>query len=370
MSRAGRPPAVRAAGRSCSRSSPTLFGRLWFLQVVRRRRLRSRGQRQPRARGRRARAARRGLDARGTPLVRNRTALVVSVNRSPLLREPDDGEAVLERLGRVARQARRRAARRRSARAAAEVEPPCWRGSPYQPVPVAEYAASDRAGAQQGARHRGAPRGLPRRDSAVRRRARLPAAARSPRTCSATSGRSARARSARRSTTACSPAPSSAGPGVEATYDAALRGRDGVEQLLVDHVGARHRQGAATTPPAPGDDARAVAATPEVQQVAEQALQRRGRQGARSGRRATGAACCCGRLRLGRRDGGQDRPGRRDGELPVVRPGGVRRRRVAAGVRRRSSTRSAGAPLVFRAIQGGVRAGVDVQGDLDGGRGA
>ena len=79
----------------------TLFGRLWYLQVheaagyaTAAEANRSRTVVTPAPRGE-------VYDVRGRPLIGNRTALVVSVNRSLLLREPDDGAAVLARLGRV-----------------------------------------------------------------------------------------------------------------------------------------------------------------------------------------------------------------------------------------------------------------------------
>jgi penicillin-binding protein 2 len=69
----------------------TLFGRLWFLQVVGGEEYaqaasanRVREVVQPAPRGE-------VFDARGTPLVRNRTALVVSVNRSDVGPQPTAG---------------------------------------------------------------------------------------------------------------------------------------------------------------------------------------------------------------------------------------------------------------------------------------
>ena len=79
----------------------TLFGRLLFLQVyaadtytaaASQNRVREIVETAPRGEV---------VDARGTPLVSNRTTLVVSVRRSVLLRQPDDGAAVLGRLGEV-----------------------------------------------------------------------------------------------------------------------------------------------------------------------------------------------------------------------------------------------------------------------------
>ena len=41
------------------------------------------------------------LDQTGRPLVSNRTSLVITVDKIELSREPDGGEAVIERLGRI-----------------------------------------------------------------------------------------------------------------------------------------------------------------------------------------------------------------------------------------------------------------------------
>ncbi len=41
------------------------------------------------------------LDQAGRPLVSNRTSLVITVDKIELSREPDGGEAVIERLGRI-----------------------------------------------------------------------------------------------------------------------------------------------------------------------------------------------------------------------------------------------------------------------------
>jgi len=75
------------------------------------------------------------VDDRGRPLVTNRTSLVVSVNRSELLAEPDDGTALLARLSKLVKVPAAELARRITP-CAANVPRPCWNGSPYQPVPV------------------------------------------------------------------------------------------------------------------------------------------------------------------------------------------------------------------------------------------
>ncbi len=117
----------------------TLLARLWSLQVM------SGEEYQVAAESNRVRDVVtqpvRGLilDDQGRPLVRNRTTLVVSVDRTELGRQPDDGAAVLARL----------AAKLGTTPVAivdritlcgtegAKKPPVCWNGSPYQPVPVA-----------------------------------------------------------------------------------------------------------------------------------------------------------------------------------------------------------------------------------------
>lgn len=122
----------------------TLLGRLWYLQVMageqyellaKENQLRTVVEPAPRGRL---------LDDRGRPLVRNKTALVVTVDPSELARESDKGAAVLARLAKVTgvkadvlAQMIRPCGR--------GVERPCNNGSPYQPVPVFE-AESDAAG--------------------------------------------------------------------------------------------------------------------------------------------------------------------------------------------------------------------------------
>src|SRR3954447_17315171 len=76
----------------------TLFGRLWYLQVL------AGPQYQRAAADNQIQdvitAAPRGqiVDDAGRAFARNRTALVVSVDRIALLRQPDDGSIVLQRL--------------------------------------------------------------------------------------------------------------------------------------------------------------------------------------------------------------------------------------------------------------------------------
>ncbi|MFC4531920.1 penicillin-binding protein 2 [Sphaerisporangium dianthi] len=75
------------------------------------------------------------LDASGRPLVRNRTALVVSVDRAEIERMPDGGVAVLKRLGAVLGRPVKEL-RERIRPCGPHVTRPCWPGSLYSPIPI------------------------------------------------------------------------------------------------------------------------------------------------------------------------------------------------------------------------------------------
>ncbi|MGZ4618713.1 MAG: penicillin-binding protein 2 [Frankiaceae bacterium] len=122
----------------------TLGTRLWYLQVME-------GSRYNEvAAGSAVRdvvtPAVRGLivDDMGRPLVENRTSLVITVDRSALARQRDSGRAVLARVGAVLGQ-KPQDLTDRIRLCTATVGQPCWNGSPYQPVPIAEDVASERA---------------------------------------------------------------------------------------------------------------------------------------------------------------------------------------------------------------------------------
>lgn len=87
------------------------------------------------------------LDQRGRPLVANRTSLVVSVDRTILAREDDEGVAVLDRLA-DALGISRDSIEQKLMPCGTEGAPPlpvCWDGSPYQPVPIAKDVATETA---------------------------------------------------------------------------------------------------------------------------------------------------------------------------------------------------------------------------------
>ncbi|MCP9949542.1 hypothetical protein LUX33_14785 [Actinomadura madurae] len=84
------------------------------------------------------------LDDRGKPLVRNRSALVVSVDRTTLSRRKDGGEAVLKRLAGVLGTSYDEISKRIRL-CGPGIKRPCWPGSPYQPIPVEDHVDPKRA---------------------------------------------------------------------------------------------------------------------------------------------------------------------------------------------------------------------------------
>jgi penicillin-binding protein 2 len=76
------------------------------------------------------------LDDTGRPMVNNRTAMVVSVNIARLSQR-SDAQAVLHRLAHLLHM-HYKLLSDKVRTCTKGVEPPCWPGSPYQPVPVAQ----------------------------------------------------------------------------------------------------------------------------------------------------------------------------------------------------------------------------------------
>jgi penicillin-binding protein 2 len=116
----------------------TLGGRLWYLQVldsVHYRQLAEVNQTRqivvPAVRGM-------ITDDTGAPLVRNQTSMVVAVDMMRLAQQTSDGgTAVLARLAPLLHQSDKMLARK--VRLCTKGVPaPCWPGSPYQPIPVAQ----------------------------------------------------------------------------------------------------------------------------------------------------------------------------------------------------------------------------------------
>jgi penicillin-binding protein 2 len=125
----------------------TMVGRLFFLQVV------SADVYTQKASANQFRyvvtPATRGLilDQLGRPLVSNRTSLVVSVDRSALAKQKDKGVAVLTRLAKALGTTYTAISYRLEicGLGAHEKPPICWNGSQYQPIPVAKDIPQDLA---------------------------------------------------------------------------------------------------------------------------------------------------------------------------------------------------------------------------------
>ncbi|MFD4571195.1 penicillin-binding protein 2 [Streptomyces sp. NPDC058417] len=122
----------------------TLGGRLWYLQI------REGAEYAKEASGNHVQQvvepAVRGsiLDARGVALADNETRLVVSASRTDLLKQKDDGAAVLTKLAAVLGMAPEEV-RQKVRLCDAKTPQPCWNGSPYQPIPITDEATAKQA---------------------------------------------------------------------------------------------------------------------------------------------------------------------------------------------------------------------------------
>jgi penicillin-binding protein 2 len=218
----------------------TLLGRLWYLQVL------AGPEYAKAAADNQTRdiitPAPRGeiVDDRGRAFAENETALVISVDRIKLLRQPDDGTEVLRRLSRLLEEPYAKLHNRTQLCTGPNEPKDCWNGSPYEPIPVSQLEndkASTRLALQilerkedfpgvtaelAAVRHYPTPRGalathvlgyvqpisadelkdLPKAEQDARRRDLI--------------GKQ----------------------GLEKQYDKWLRGRAGVKRVAVDHIGA------------------------------------------------------------------------------------------------------------------------------------
>jgi len=125
----------------------TLTGRLWYLQVLAsadyRKAASENATRQiitPASRGM-------ILDARGRPLARNRTALVVSISRTALLHQHDGGRALVAKVAQVIHKPFQEVwdKTRLCGAPGAQPAPRCFNGSPYQTIPVTDEADTQMA---------------------------------------------------------------------------------------------------------------------------------------------------------------------------------------------------------------------------------
>lgn len=227
----------------------TLFSRLWYLQVLA-------GETYQRAAADNQlrdiiTPAPRGqvLDDFGRALVRNRTALVVSVDRLKLMRQKDGGRQVLQRLSQVLKVPYDEL-HQRIQLCGGGVKKPCWNGSPYQPIPLTDRANTRMA--LQILEQKELFPGVTAELEAVRDYPEPSGALAShalgylgPITDAELAKLPKDQRDARRRDLV-------GRTGLEKIYDTYLRGQAGVRQVSVDHLGAVTGL-VAETPPKPGD---------------------------------------------------------------------------------------------------------------------
>ncbi len=213
----------------------TLGGRLWFLQI------RDGQQYTAEANSNNIQQvvvpAVRGaiLDSHGVPLADNRTKLVVTVSRTAMMSQDDGGKAVLTRLAGVLGTTYK-AISEKVRLCDAKTPPPCWNGSPFQPIPVTDTATTQQA-LQIMERHEDFP-GVTAQPTAVRHYG-SPSGASAAQVLGYTApvtdaeiqgsmkdGQPTLTRSDQVGAT-----------GLEHTYDSALRGKDGITRYTVDNRG-------------------------------------------------------------------------------------------------------------------------------------
>lgn len=85
------------------------------------------------------------LDQQGRQLVSNKTTLLVTVDRTDVVRQADDGKAVLARLSTVLGMTYTDLLDKMTLCGTPEAKKPpiCWNGSPYQPIPVAKDVSEE-----------------------------------------------------------------------------------------------------------------------------------------------------------------------------------------------------------------------------------
>jgi penicillin-binding protein 2 len=268
------------------------------------------------------------VDDRGRPLARNRTSMVVTVDRAALRRLPGGGRDVLRRLAAALGRPYREISQKVRL-CAPGVGRPCWAGSPYQPVPVAEGVA-ERVALQIVERPEDFP-GVNARPQPVRDHP--------------------EGRLAAHVLGYLAPDDQAAGhpegtaligrDGLEASYEDDLRGRPGSRDVVVDSAGTVLRT-AREQPPVTGATL-VTSIDARVQAVAEKALGRAVERARKRGRPADGGAAVVLDARSGRVIALAGHPG----YDARVWTGGI----TQDDYERLTGTEH-GSPLVSRAVQG------------------
>ncbi|MBB2913073.1 penicillin-binding protein 2 [Streptosporangium becharense] len=272
------------------------------------------------------------LDSAGRPLVRNRTTLVVSVDRTRLNRMEGNGRTVLDRLAKVL--GRRTAELRERIRACGPgVARPCWPGSPYQPIPIDDDVTT-REALQILERQEEFP-GVTAEVQAVREYPGDSAGAQALGYLQPITQEELERRDGLRA--AFSGVDLVGRDGLESVYDVPLRGTPGMRRVQVDRLGkviGVERQ----VPPVPGDTL-ITSIDAKVQAAAEKALA----EAMKSAPRADGAAAVVLDARTSRVIALASAPT----YDPAVWTGGISETQY-----QRLLSDKAGRPLVSRAIKG------------------
>lgn len=240
----------------------TLLGRLWYLQVLAAPQFRAEAQ-SSQTRTIVTQAPRGEIvDDEGRPLVTNKTALVVSVNRSALDLQPNDGEAVLNRLAKVLNVSYGSLKKKTTpcvyvkvGKTVTDKVYPCYNGYPQVPIPVGQLKptiAATKQALQIESMQEKFP-GITVAPMAVRSYPEpLGALAApilgyiSPISAPELSKLSPAQQDIQRGTDVGT-------TGLEYSYNTYLRGKPGLKQLTVDHLGAVTGT-VKTTAPTAGDD--------------------------------------------------------------------------------------------------------------------
>ncbi|GGO80895.1 penicillin-binding protein 2 [Wenjunlia tyrosinilytica] len=226
----------------------TLGGRLWYLQIRNGQEYTEKASRNqvqevitPAVRGS-------ILDANGIPLADNENRLVVSADRTELLRQKDDGKSVLARLADVL-DMKPQEVQDKVRLCDSKTPQPCWNGSPYQPIPITAEATTKQALAI--VERRDDFPGITAEPTAVRRYA-APKGAGAAQVLGYLSPVSDEEIAEREKSGSPLQRSDQIGrSGLERTYDAQLRGTAGVNRHQVDNLG-RVIGSAGNTPARPG----------------------------------------------------------------------------------------------------------------------
>lgn len=316
-----------------------LVGRLWYLQILSGDRIeaaaaetRNREVLLPAIRGE-------IYDAMGRPLVDNESRLLVSVSRSDLSRLPDEGEAVLHRLAKLLPDQSYESLSKQIRLCSTGADQPCWNGSPYQPVPVAENV--DPKLALQIMERKADFPGVIAQPQGVRSYP-SPAGADAAHILGHLAPITQEQYDERKDEEKrLTPASLVGGDGLEATYEKYLRGTPGVKTVVVDSLG-NVTGTTSVTPPVPGNHL-VTSINARVQQDAEKAIRDAMARARQAGSPADGAAAVVLDVRTGRVIAMASAPT----FDPSVWVGGISENQYA-----RLSSEAANQPMINRATQG------------------